>query len=727
MGFGIGPKNAGSFYSVEQLEAFLATATQDDLLQERSATNCEVGFEFVNDYINNSERLKKAYVIYTSDGEANLDETHVDWSRWTDPELFDYYRNFSLEQVMTFFIGVEIDHIFAGNMPVSATVEMFPEECIAIEKAKISDGVGSDSHMAAIEALYNAMTANSEAYISCVLRHIHAVEGLTWGESYSNSDIEKAFQTYFRTYPGLEDSSYSSYMDFFYVLFGDMGHKKLVNRIQRAADASKTLQQNEKLVGLIHVGYSSANNTWMNPTKGYFDGFDTSKLTYIYNSQFADVTETLVDTSEKLMVTGYKDVTISDPMSKWVTLDESSIKIYNGDTLIYENGEWLTDDIPAENPITITTNEDGHRQIDWRVKDGWLLFNDRYYLRYNVLVNEDADGFEYGQAYPANDPTNVTYSDEDEQPHTNSVMVPTVTEEVPPNLFGEDDYGIQIYKQEKETKKPISDIVFDIYKVELQPGEYRNPKPTQEEIAKWAVAENLVDTITTDARGYAASKLEEGVYLLVERANEKVKAPVDPFYVLLPMQDSATGEYMNVVDVYPKNVPVETEPENPDTPKTSSFNIIKHDENDTSRVLKGAKFQILRLPEDGEIGEPFVFGDNGETINLVPVVDENMNPIIIETDENGRAVSPELPMGMYFLHEIKAPLGYQVSDRVIAVYAMPTAEGISAEPTMVPNKTGSLLPSTGGMGTTLFYLVGAVFVLGAGVILVTKRRMQYED
>ena len=39
------------------------------------------------------------------------------------------------------------------------------------------------------------------------------------------------------------------------------------------------------------------------------------------------------------------------------------------------------------------------------------------------------------------------------------------------------------------------------------------------------------------------------------------------------------------------------------------------------------------------------------------------------------------------------------------------------------NVKGTELPSTGGMGTTLFYIIGAVLVLGAGVVLVTRRRM----
>ena len=41
----------------------------------------------------------------------------------------------------------------------------------------------------------------------------------------------------------------------------------------------------------------------------------------------------------------------------------------------------------------------------------------------------------------------------------------------------------------------------------------------------------------------------------------------------------------------------------------------------------------------------------------------------------------------------------------------------------ITNKTGSELPSTGGIGTTMFYVIGTVLVLGAAVLLISKRRM----
>lgn len=45
----------------------------------------------------------------------------------------------------------------------------------------------------------------------------------------------------------------------------------------------------------------------------------------------------------------------------------------------------------------------------------------------------------------------------------------------------------------------------------------------------------------------------------------------------------------------------------------------------------------------------------------------------------------------------------------------------------VENQAGTLLPSTGGVGTTVFYVLGAVLVLGAVVLLVTKKRMSRNE
>ena len=87
--------------------------------------------------------------------------------------------------------------------------------------------------------------------------------------------------------------------------------------------------------------------------------------------------------------------------------------------------------------------------------------------------------------------------------------------------------------------------------------------------------------------------------------------------------------------------------------------------------------------------------------------------------------------GTYYLEEVKAPEGYNkitVRQKFIiqdgnldaifngGIYS--TGSGVH-----VVNKTGSLLPETGGIGTTLFYVLGGLLVAGAVVLLITRKRM----
>ena len=85
----------------------------------------------------------------------------------------------------------------------------------------------------------------------------------------------------------------------------------------------------------------------------------------------------------------------------------------------------------------------------------------------------------------------------------------------------------------------------------------------------------------------------------------------------------------------------------------------------------------------------------------------------------------------YYLEETKAPDGYhKLAERVeIAVKEANLEAEFNQDGTYkdggvhVINKAGDLLPSTGGMGTTLFYVIGIVLVAGAAVLLIARKRM----
>lgn len=89
-----------------------------------------------------------------------------------------------------------------------------------------------------------------------------------------------------------------------------------------------------------------------------------------------------------------------------------------------------------------------------------------------------------------------------------------------------------------------------------------------------------------------------------------------------------------------------------------------------------------------------------------------------------------LEAGTYYLKETKAPNGYNRLTSPIKIEIKQKDDGTqqiiwnNKEVTTVDvlNEKGSLLPQTGGMGTTLIYLIGGALVLGSGIVLANKKR-----
>ena len=80
--------------------------------------------------------------------------------------------------------------------------------------------------------------------------------------------------------------------------------------------------------------------------------------------------------------------------------------------------------------------------------------------------------------------------------------------------------------------------------------------------------------------------------------------------------------------------------------------------------------------------------------------------------------------GTYTLEESTVPEGYnKAADETITIAANDTSEKNLNQTKTIKNESGAVLPSTGGIGTTIFYTVGAILVIGAGVLMFTRRRM----
>lgn len=165
------------------------------------------------------------------------------------------------------------------------------------------------------------------------------------------------------------------------------------------------------------------------------------------------------------------------------------------------------------------------------------------------------------------------------------------------------------------------------------------------------------------------------------------------------------------------------------TTKTFKFDIIKTDSN--GKVLNGAKFELYDAPTGGN-KIALVKETNGDyhVATDAEKKKEGFTPAVIEA---GKVTVKGLDADTtYWLEETEAPAGYnKLSGRVkVEIKNSNLTTTMNGDTWQendggvhIINKTGAELPSTGGMGTTIFYIIGSVLVLAAVVLLIVRKRM----
>lgn len=172
---------------------------------------------------------------------------------------------------------------------------------------------------------------------------------------------------------------------------------------------------------------------------------------------------------------------------------------------------------------------------------------------------------------------------------------------------------------------------------------------------------------------------------------------------------------------------------------TFQLNVTKVDGTSNSTKLAGAKFKLY-YEKDGTKNYATVNlseGDNKDKITGWTATETKGT--VLTTDDNGNITVKGLKEGTYYLEETEAPAGYNkltapvkvdIANNPNSIYELKSVEADGKAGTVaqavgtitIANNKGSTLPSTGGMGTKLFYAVGGILMAGAAIVLVVRKR-----
>lgn len=154
-----------------------------------------------------------------------------------------------------------------------------------------------------------------------------------------------------------------------------------------------------------------------------------------------------------------------------------------------------------------------------------------------------------------------------------------------------------------------------------------------------------------------------------------------------------------------------------------------HDTAEKGNELKDVGFRLysdadykneVELYQDGEFYYP-----------IKDATDKNKEAVEMKSAANGQFNVKGLDAGTYYLKETTTPADYNPCDVPPVIIKanhkgnQVDLNGSTLSTTIINNKAGGItLPSTGGIGTTLFYVVGGGLMVAAIVLLVTKKRME---
>ncbi|MCI5648454.1 MAG: SpaH/EbpB family LPXTG-anchored major pilin [Fusicatenibacter sp.] len=154
-------------------------------------------------------------------------------------------------------------------------------------------------------------------------------------------------------------------------------------------------------------------------------------------------------------------------------------------------------------------------------------------------------------------------------------------------------------------------------------------------------------------------------------------------------------------------------------------------DGETEKALAGATFT---LSKNADGSNPIALVSEGNNVYRVAKTGETGTVTEITTDATGKFTIKGLDADTYYLTETAAPAGYNklAGPVTVVIGENGVVNGTTEAPqgvdeVKVQNQSGTELPSTGGIGTTIFYVLGSILAIGAVVLLVTRKRMNTKD
>ena len=180
---------------------------------------------------------------------------------------------------------------------------------------------------------------------------------------------------------------------------------------------------------------------------------------------------------------------------------------------------------------------------------------------------------------------------------------------------------------------------------------------------------------------------------IITDADIENATPIKVTYTATLAEGTTAGDYHNTAwVVYPEG----ESGKDIVTVETFKINIFKYDQA-TNEALPGATFTLY---SDEDCAEEHIVATD-------------------LSDDDGLVSFDGLDAGTYYLKETAAPEGYVCSDEVVLIEIPEQVNGDNIASVRFAN---SLIPHTGGMGTTLFSIVGGALIVMAGTIFVISRR-----